>query len=65
MRVKQEVRISGDREVVHSERIKSLVRFKLAWGRAHRANFGETVRNEEDEEDQQSVGGALDLEVAE
>lgn len=64
MCIKQEIGVSGNGEIIHRQGIESFVRLKLAGNRAQRSELGQTIRNEEDENDQQSVGGTFDLKVA-
>jgi len=65
MRIERKGGIAGDGEIVHREGVQGLVRFKLAGHGAHRANLGETIGDEEDEDDEGAIGGAFDLKVAE
>lgn len=65
MRVQRKVGISRDGKAVHGERVQGLVRLKLGRCRPLRSEFGETVGDEEDEDDENAIGGAFDLEVAE
>lgn len=65
MRVQRKVGVSRNRKAVHSERVQRLIRLKLGRRRPLRSEFGETVGDEEDEDDENAIGGAFDLEVAE
>ena len=65
MRVQGEIRVPRQREIIHSQCVQRLRSFNLRRRCPCRTDFGKTVRNEEDEDDEQSVGGALDFEVAE
>ena len=65
MRVERKVGVAGDGEAVHSERVEHLGRLDLAGQRARGADLGKAVRDEEDEDNEQAIGGAFDLEVAE
>ena len=65
MCVQGEVSVSRDREVVHSQSIQRLISFQLVGNRPRRADLGEAVRDEENEDNEEAVSGTLDLEVAE
>ena len=65
MRVEREVGVAGDGEVVHRERVEHLGRLNLARDRLRSAYLGKTVGDKENEDDEETVCGALDLEVAE
>ena len=65
MRIQCEVGVTRDREVVDSEGVEGLTRLELRRRGALRAKLREAVGDKEDEDDEQAVGGALDLEVAE
>jgi len=65
VRVQREVRVARDRKVVYRERIERLGRLDLAGRGTRGADLGKAVRDEENEDDEETVGGALDLEVAE
>ena len=65
MRVQGKVRVTGNGEVVHSESVEQLARIQLVWDCARRADLGKAVGHKEDEDDEQAVGGTLDLKVAE
>ena len=65
MRVEREVGVAGDGEVVHRERVEHLGRFNLTRDCLRGADLGKTVGDKENEDDEETVCGALDLEVAE
>ena len=65
MCIQSEVSVPGDREIVHSERVEQLGGLKLARDSLRRADLSKAVGDEEDEDDEETVGWALDLEVAE
>jgi hypothetical protein len=65
VRVEDEHGISGDREAVDRERVQQLGRFYLTRSRLCRADLRKAVGHIEDENDEEPVRGALDLEVAE
>ena len=65
MRVERKVGVAGDGEAVHGERVEHLGRLDLAGQRARGADLGKAVRDEEDEDYEEAIGGPLDLEVAE
>lgn len=65
MCIQRECRITRHREVIHSKSLQNLACLNLRRYSPCRPNFRETVRNEEDEDDQEAVGGSFDLEVAE
>ena len=65
MRIERKVGVAGDGEAVHGECVEHLGRLDLAGQRARGADLGKAVRDEEDEDYEQAIGGALDLEVAE
>ena len=65
MRIERKVGVAGDGEVVDSEGVQRLCRLKLAGHRLCRTELGEAVGDEEDEDNEEAIGGALDLEVAE
>lgn len=65
MSVQGEVGVAGDGEVVHSKRVQRLVSFQLARHRPCGADLSETVRDEENKDDEEAVCRTLDLEVAE
>lgn len=65
MRVQRKAHFAREREVVHCKRIQQLPCFDLRRDSLRRSDFRETVGDEEDEDNEQAVGGALDLEVSE
>ena len=65
MSIQSKVSIPRDGEIVHSKRIKQLGRLKLAGDNLRRADLSKAVGDEEDEDDEETVGWTLDLEVAE
>ena len=65
MGVQGKVRVARERKRVHRERVQQLLCFNLAGRCARGRQLRQTVGNKEDEDDEQAVGGALDLEVAE
>ena len=65
MRIEREVGVSGDREVVNGEGVECLGSLNNAWDRSRGADLGKTVGDEEDEDNEETIGRALDLEVAE
>lgn len=65
MRVEGKVGVPRDREVVDREGVEHLRRFDLVWDSLCGADLGETIGDIEDEDNEETVGGALDLEVTE
>ena len=65
MRVERKVGVAGDGEAVHGERVEHLGRIDLAGQRARGDDLSQAVRDEEDEDNEQAIGGPFDLEVAE
>ena len=65
MRIERKVGVAGDGEVVDSEGVQCLCRLELAGHRLCGTELGEAVGDEEDEDNEEAIGGALDLEVAE
>lgn len=65
MRIQRKVRITRQRKRIDRERIQVLRRLQLGWHGFRRPDLGETVRDEEDEDDEEAVGGAFDFKVAE
>lgn len=64
MRVQRKVCITWNREIIHSEGVERLGGFNLIGSRASISQLLETIRDEKNENDQETVCGALDLEVA-
>jgi hypothetical protein len=65
MRVEREVCVSGDRESIDRQSVQEFRSFDLRWRRARSAEFCQTIRDEENEDNQGTVGRPLDLEVPE
>ena len=65
MRVEGEVGVAGDGEVVDGEGVEHLCRLQLARHGLGCTKLCEAVGNKEDEDDEEAIGRALDLEVAE
>ena len=65
MCVKREVGITGDGEVIDGEGVEHLCRLQLARHGLSCTKLCEAVGNKEDEDDEEAIGRALDLEVAE
>ena len=65
MRVEGEVGVAGDGEVVNGERVERLGRLELTRDSLRCADLGEAVGDEEDEDDEEAIGGPFNLEVAE
>ena len=65
MRVEGEVGVAGDGEVVNGERVERLGCLELSRDGLRCADLGEAVGDEEDEDDEEAIGGAFNLEVAE
>ena len=65
MRVEGEVGVAGDGEVVDGEGVERLGRLELTRDGLRCADLGEAVGDEEDEDDEEAIGGAFNLEVAE
>ena len=65
MRVQGEVRVTWNREVVYGEGVKRLSRFELVRDCARRTQLGKAVGDEQDEDDEQTVRRAFNLEVTE
>ncbi len=64
MCVKWESSVTRDREVVHREGVKQLSCFYLRRYRARAPDLRKTVRNVQNKDDQDTVGGAFDLEIS-
>ena len=65
MRVERKVGVAGNGEVVDRQSVQQLGRLKLAGYSLGGADLGKAVGDEEDEDNEEAIGGALDLEVAE
>jgi hypothetical protein len=65
VRIERKVGVAGDGKAIDGERVERFARLELGLRRARRSELGEAVRDEEDEHDERSVGGALDLKIAE
>ena len=65
MCTQRESSITRDWEIVHRQRIQRLGSLKLVWDNTGRPNFGETVRDIKDENDEETIRRALYLEVSE
>ena len=65
MGIQSKVSVPRNGEIVHSERVEQLGGFKLARNSLCRADLSKAVGDEEDEDDEETVGWTLDLEVAE
>lgn len=64
MCVKWKSSVTGDRKIVHREGVKHLSCLYLRRHRARTADLRETVRNVQNEDDQDTVGRAFDLEIS-
>jgi len=65
VRIQKEVGIAGDGEVIDRERVERFVCFYLSRRGARTAKLRKTIRNEEDEDDQEAIARSLDLKVSE
>lgn len=65
MRIQQESSVTWDREVIHRQSIQRFGSLKLAWSDTGRSDFGKAVRDIKNEDDEETVRRALDLEVSE
>jgi len=65
MCVEGEVCVTGDREGIDRQSVQKLRGLNLRWRRPRSAEFRQTIRDEEDEDNQGAVSRALDLEVSE
>lgn len=65
MRVQQESGITGDRKLVHRQRVQHFRSLELARGGTGGSNFGETVGDIKDEDDEETIRRTLDLKVPE
>lgn len=63
--VECEVGVSRDREIVNGEGVQHLRRLDLGRNGLCGANLGEAVGDIKDEDNEETISGALDLEVAE
>ena len=63
--VECEVSVSRDREIVNGEGVQHLRRFDLGRNGLCGANLGKAVGHIKDEDNKETISGALDLEVAE
>ena len=65
MRIQLKPSITWNRKVIHAQRIQQLIRLNHPRRDLGTSEFGETVGDEEDEDNEETIGRALDLEVAE
>ena len=65
MRIQKEVGIAGNGEVIDRKRVERFVGLYLSGRGARTAKLRETIRNEEDEDDQEAIARSLDLKVSE
>ena len=65
MRVQKEVGIAGDGEVIDRKRVERFGCLYLSGRDARTAKLRKTIRNEEDEDDQEAIARSLDLKVSE
>ncbi len=65
MRIQKEVGVPRNRKVVNGESVKGFRRLDLSRRDTCAAKLGETIRNEEDEDDQEAITRSLDLKVPE
>lgn len=65
MRIQLKHRIPRQRKTLHRKCIQQFRTLQLGRRRSCRCDLGETVRDEEDEDDEETVCGAFDFEVAE
>jgi len=65
MRIQKEVGIAGDGEVIDRKRVERFGCLYLSRRDARTAELRKTIRNEEDEDNQEAIARSLDLEVSE
>ena len=65
MCIEREIGIAGNGEIIDGKGIKDFGGFYLSRRRACTAKFRETIGNEEDEDDEKTITGPLDLKVSE
>lgn len=63
VRVEREVRVTRDRKVVDGECVEHLGCLDLGWHCPSTADLRKAVRDEEDKDNQSTVGRAFDLEI--
>jgi len=63
--IEREVGISGDGKVINGERVQDLCRLEFGRTRSGCTELCKTIRDEKDEDDEESVCGALYFEIAE
>lgn len=63
--IEKEVGITGNRKVVDGEGVEVFCRLDLSRRGTCTAKLRKTVRNEEDEDDQETIAGSFDLKVPE
>jgi len=65
VRIEKEVGITGNWKVVDGESVEGFGRFDLSRCGTCTAELRKTIRNEEDEDDQEAIAGSFDLKVPE
>ena len=65
MSVECEIGVSRDREIVNGEGVQHLRRLDLGRNGLCGANLGKAVGHIKDEDNKETISGALDLEIAE
>ena len=65
MSIQREIGIAGNREIIDGKGIERFRSFYLSRRSACTAKFRETIGNEEDEDDEETITRPLDLEVPE
>lgn len=65
MRIEKEIGVTGDRKVVDGESVEGFGRLNLRRRGTSTAKLRKTIRNEENEDDQEAITGSLDLKVPE
>jgi hypothetical protein len=65
VRIKREIGIAGNGEIIDGKGIERFGSFYLGRRGACTAKFRETIGNEEDEDDEKTITRPLDLEVSE
>ena len=65
MCIEKEVGITGDRKVVDGKSVEGFRRLDLSRRGTCTAKLRKTVRNEENEDDQEAIAGSFDLKVPE
>ena len=65
MRIEKEVGVTGDRKVVDGESVKGFRRLDLSGRGTCTSKLRKTIRDEENEDDQEAITGSFDFKVPE